>query len=187
MDNKYLDLDYLKNLGTPDYFGLGFIQLKFNNGDSRLHFYHPEILPILSDEEIHNHRYPFDSFVLKGAISNEIYTYEKFDAIFDVNKSSLVEVSCKKEDAGKEPTFIRSVQPIKICNFMIREGSGYSLTPDAFHRIAVFEPTVTLLVRGAIVSENAQVIRNNSTPAVCPFSKPMTVTECWEAIDKIIK
>lgn len=184
---KYLDIDYLKMLGIPYYFGLGFIQLKFNNGNSRLHFYHPEILPILDDEEIHNHRYEFDSYVVKGFIDHEIFTYKAYSALYDKSKFSLVEVSCKKEDAGKEPKFIRSVKPIRLAKFTTLQDSSYSLTPDAFHRIKIWTPTITFLRRGPIVTDTAQVIRDDSKPAVCPFSKKMSPDECWEVIEKIIK
>ncbi len=54
------------------YFGLGFIQLKINF-ETRMHFYSPELPQITSNEDVHNHRYDFESCVLKGELEQELF------------------------------------------------------------------------------------------------------------------
>jgi hypothetical protein len=178
---NYLDINYLKTLGTPFYFGLGFIQLKMTN-DSRLNFYHPDVMPILDEDEIHDHRYDFHSKVIKGRLENEIFDYNSL--LF--SDYILCEVSCKKEDAGKEPVEIREVEPHKVCGFSCSAGDSYDLENFMFHRIKYPVPTITLLTRGPIKKEYAHIIKHKDSPAVCPFSKKMSDEEIWEIIEQIV-
>lgn len=176
------DLKSLKAIGEPHYFGLGFIQFKINQTE-RLHFYHPEIMPILDEEEIHNHRYEFESTVLKGSLFNEIYTFERL-CFADYG---LYEVSCKKEDAGKEPHMLYDGIPEFICSFEVSKGNKYKLSTQSFHRIKYHEPTITHLKRGNIVSDYARIIKKQDAPTVCPFSKQMEQEEIWNIIEQILE
>jgi hypothetical protein len=177
----YLDINTLKTLGTPYYFGLGFIQLKITP-ETRLHFYHPEIMPILDEDEIHDHRYDFVSKIIKGRLENEIYDYQRlFFADYE-----LVEVSCKKEDAGKPPQYLHEVEPYKVCSFSCSAGDSYALPHYMFHKIRYPVPTITLLTRGEIVKEFAHVIKHKEAPSVCPFSKKMSDEEIWSIIEEIV-
>ena len=73
MNKKYL-LQILKET-NPHYFGLGFIQCKINNYE-RIHIYHPDLMPIVNiEEEVHNHRYDFESTILLGSITNKKYEF----------------------------------------------------------------------------------------------------------------
>jgi hypothetical protein len=175
------NVEYLKTLGTPHYFGLGFIQLKLNKYE-RIHFYHPELMPILDDEEIHDHRYTFRSRILKGSLTNEIFVYDSM--LF--TDLGLFEVSCSMEDAGKPPHFLKEVDISMVCSFSLTEGSEYALSADAFHRIKYHEPTITYLTRGEIIKDYARIIKPVVAPDVCPFSKKMDEAELWDIIEKII-
>ena len=68
----------LKNIllqTKPHYFGLGFIQCKINQYE-RIHVYHPDLMPIVNiEEEVHNHRYDFESKILMGKIKNKKYQF----------------------------------------------------------------------------------------------------------------
>lgn len=178
-----MNIKSLKEIGNPHYFGLGFIQLKINV-EERLHFYHPEIMPILDQEEIHDHRYSFESTVIKGSLKNELFIFDKIEN--EKAKYGLFEVSCKKEDAGHEPRFLSGVKPIEITTFTCGHDQKYSLSHRAFHRIEYFEPTITHLKRGNIIKDYANVIKEKDAPAVCPFSKVMTQDELWEIIEGIL-
>jgi hypothetical protein len=73
---RFLDIDHLRATGArPHWFGLGFIQLKLTNNE-RMHFWHPDLQPIVPEEEIHDHRYDFESFVIKGELRHQIYTFK---------------------------------------------------------------------------------------------------------------
>lgn len=176
-----MNLKELKELGTPHYFGLGFIQLKIDE-TRRYHFYHPTIMPILDEEEIHNHRYDFTSTVVKGRLFNEIFDYES-DAF---SEEGLFEVSCKKEDAGKEPVLIDEVIKRNVVNFSCSSSDHYDMKHFMFHRIRYIEPTITFLERGPILSQYARIIKPKNEPAVCPFSKIMSQEEIWEIIAQIL-
>ena len=180
--HEYLDIARLKTLGKPHYFGLGFIQLKLNAVE-RLHFYHPDLMPILDQEEIHDHRYDFSSMVLKGALMNTLYTYDKVCFA----EYGLYEVSCKKDDAGKEPAFLGECMIHRLANFTVETGQTYNLTRDVFHRIEYPVPTVTFLRREHIFKDYARIIKEIDAPSVCPFSKVMDEEEIWETIEKIIE
>jgi hypothetical protein len=180
--HEYLDIARLKTLGKPNYFGLGFIQLKLNAVE-RLHFYHPDVMPILDQEEIHDHRYDFSSTVIKGALMNTLYTYESVCFA----EYGLYEVSCKKDDVGKEPAFLGECMIHRLADFTVETGQTYNLTRDVFHRIEYPVPTITFLRREHIFKENARIIKAIDAPSVCPFSKVMDEDEIWEVIEKIIE
>ncbi len=179
--SNYLDIDHLKTLGTPFYFGLGFIQLKMTK-ETRLNFYHPEIMPILDEDEIHDHRYNFNSKIIKGRLENEIFDYNRLCFADHI----LCEVSCKMEDAGKDPRQIHEVTHYKVCGFSCSAGDSYDLEHFMFHRIKYPVPTITLLTRGEIKSEYAHIIKHKDSPAVCPFSKKMSDEEIWDIIEQIV-
>ena len=174
-------VEYLKTLGTPHYFGLGFIQLKLNKHE-RIHFYHPELMPIVDEEEIHDHRYAFTSHIVKGSLTNEIFSCETM-LFSDIG---MYEVSCSMEDEGKPPYFLKEVEINKVCEFSLNEGSDYFLTADAFHRIKYHEPTITYLTRGEVIKDYARIIKPLDAPDVCPFSKKMEQKELWDIIRKNI-
>lgn len=176
-----LTLESYKSLGTPHYFGLGFIQLKVNETE-RFHFYHPELMPILDEDEIHDHRYDFESMIIKGKLYNEIWDYNSIP----FQDHGLFEVSCKKEDAGKEPRLVREVEPYEVVSFSCSQGDSYKLKDFMFHRIKYPVPTITLLRRGPITKDYARVIKPVDSPAVCPFSKKMELDEIWDIVDKIL-
>jgi len=178
-----LTIDYLKSLNNHGlhYFGLGFIQMKVSTVQ-RFHFYHPDIMPILDADEIHDHRYEFESTVEKGALSQEIFTYQSMP----FSDYGLYEVSCKKEDAGKAPFLIKDVIPEKLAEFVVQTGQRYSLQPQAFHRIDYKVPTITSLIRGPILKDYARIIKSHAAPDVCPFSKKMTDDELWGIIEQIL-
>ena len=66
---------------NPQYFGLGFIQCKINQHE-RVHIYHPDLMPIVNiEEEIHNHRYDFESTILMGKLTIKNINLSKMQTI----------------------------------------------------------------------------------------------------------
>lgn len=181
-----LDMEYLKQF-KPHYFGLGFIQLKLNKTE-RLHFYHPDILPIVDEEDLHNHRYDFTSHVLRGKLTSEVYYIDEILPIGPIPSRDyeLHTVSCSSEDAGKPSQLIGYVEPIHSVTFETGVGSKYMIRTEGFHRVAIKEPTLTYLERGEIIFPTAQVIKKVGAPDVCPFSKKLSEDEIWNTIKEVI-
>ena len=183
--NNYLDIDALKSLSSrPQYFGLGFIQFKINNYE-RLHFYDDDLYAITDDTEMHDHRYNFTSTVLKGAITNEIFTYTKDKKGLYGNLFELMEVSCDSNTA-KDPKHLNFVIPELVSRFKTSAVDTYVLGHSAFHKIKTEGKTITLLERDTPFKEFAQVIKQTDKDLVCPFSSPWTQKDLWDKIESII-
>lgn len=178
---NYLDLAILKTLGTPAYFGLGFIQLKINDVQ-RIHFWVPEWPTIPgADNELHDHRYTLTSTIFKGEIHNQIFApIPTQDPTHE-----LIEVSCKPNSTEK-PKIIERVTPVFITSFVSKVGDTYTLSPDAFHTAHSVGSTVTFVERGNVIKDLARVIRPMNSAFVCPFSIQYSEQQCWEKIAEII-
>lgn len=181
--NRDCIIDTISSIkGEKLFFGLGFIQVKINKV-LRYHFYHPELISIMPDEEIHNHRYDFTSSVLKGALNQTFYSVTPSDKEVWVQRS----VSCDPDKPA--PTDELNVDVIELSSFCIREGSKYTIKKDTYHKVnPVAEPTITLVQRHfPIEKEYAQVVSRKSSDVVCPFSPKMDEHELFEWIDKICR
>lgn len=157
------------------YFGLGFIQLKFKDKQSRLNIYTADLPPIIGDEEIHDHRYSFTSHILKGEFTQHLY--EKIEG----DDYILEEESC----TPNVPSNI-----IGYCNFnklntsLYTADSTYILNHNTFHRV-VAEYAITLLIRPLSYEKPlARVARLKDAPKVCPFSKTIPESELWDIVSK---
>lgn len=173
--------DHLKTKATKiHFFGLGFIQVKLNDNE-RYHFYNPELNAFVPPEEIHDHRYDFTSSIVKGNLSQEVYTFstkEKSDHI-------LRYVSCDPD--YKAPTERQYVVPELLSTIHSNRGSQYKLSDKAMHKVLpVASSTITYLQRSAKVKPFARVI-SSASEEVCPFSKDLPESELWEWVKKIIE
>lgn len=173
--------EYLKqNHYDSLFFGLGFIQIKVNERE-RYHFYHPELMPIMPEEEGHNHRYDFRSYVLKGCLRQEIYSVYPNEV--DPNWHVL-SVSCDPDKPA--PDDAKGCNPSIALLSDTYAGSDYEILKDTFHKVLpAREPTVTFLRRGPVVKEFAQVVRHKDAPEVCPFSPEMSKEEMWTWVEMI--
>lgn len=179
---NYLDCDTLKSLGTPAYFGLGFIQLKINE-HQRIHFWVPEWPTIPgADNELHDHRYTLTSTILKGEIHNQIFA----PVPTQDPTHELIEVSCKP-NSSEDPKILECVVPVFLASFVSKAGETYTLSPEAFHMAHTVGPTVTFVERGNVIKEMARVIRPINSAFVCPFSIHYSEQQCWEKIEEILK
>ena len=185
--NKLLDIDVLRGYGvTPEYFGLGMIQLKISD-TSRLHFYHDD-LPVLVDEP-HNHRYPFHSSVLNGSLYQEIFEFvpETYDKLLYDNQCShvMAEVSCDPAKPGTRIIAKGGCRSMMATNHL--KGSSYWISADTFHTVLAADNCITLLDRNAKAEkEFASVIRAQDSVPVCPFSAPINEEECWRLIEDML-
>lgn len=177
-----MDIDYLKSLGEPSFFGLGFLQLKADN-ITRYHFWHPDLDGSEFANEWHDHRYSFVSSVLIGSITNELVMPEMVDVLSDPSDDTvydLISVCC----AGNPPFDIGKCRVIPIGEFTTYEGGYYNLDHGAFHRTIVTGKCMTQLTRGPVVKDRARVITPNH--AGSPFVPAMSSDRMWEIIRDIV-
>lgn len=166
---------------VPKYFGLGFIQCKINE-NYRAHFYHPDIKPIVNiKEEIHDHRYNFTSYIVKGKLTNITYDFiEDDNGIFVKQFESCnkdIEVIDNKITNGN--IFLKYEQDIT-------EGNNYFMDHTWFHTVET-DKCVTLLSRTNYMKEYSNVIRPINQEKICPFSKNISEDECWKIIKELLE
>jgi hypothetical protein len=174
---NYLNIDWLKsNHKMIHYFGLGFIQLKIDD-QTRIHFYTPELPPIVSQEDIHNHRYDFFSQVLKGHFSQALFN------VIDGNTHLREQESCKEGVSCETPPTPCAVEINSEHKYVA--GSAYFIKAETFHRVSA--EGITLLKRGEPKKDFAEVIRRAGSEKTCPFSQKIEESRLWEIIECMIK
>lgn len=177
MENKLLDIDYLKaNNQRLYYFGLGFIQLVLNKNE-RIHFYNRELT--VTNEEIHNHRYNFTSYILKGTFLNTKYQLIKGDDYILKNES------CNKNIKVNDININVSVKKEETKIYTLND--SYDMFYNEFHTVAAVDNTITYLNRGDIIMDNAQVLYPKNSNVVCPFETKISDNDLWDLIYNTIK
>lgn len=177
--NDLLNIDRLRETGAkPEWFGLGFIQLKLN-ATQRMHIWHPSLTPDVDEEEIHDHRYTFVSEILKGKMTHQ--TYEFDGAAF--GNSEMLEVSCDPANPLVNPRRI-SGNSRTTGLYELVEGSRYRFEVGQFHRaLTTFcISLVTIDTPAEEKREHARVIRKKGAKEICPFSNPMPEEKLWTII-----
>lgn len=171
---------------NPQYFGLGFIQLKINDSE-RYHFYNPNLLPIVNiEEEVHNHRYNFSSEVIGGEIINKIYHFEAQENgnFIKENETCNAGIKLTENEKNKQIGFLK-LDLVDI----VHAGKKYDMSYNVFHTIET-KYCITKLTRSDYLQPYAQVIRPINSMVTCPFSKPLSTQDCWtiikETLDYII-
>lgn len=174
--------DLKKNYQMIHYFGLGFIQLKLND-TYRLHFYTDRISKILDEEEVHNHRYDFTSYVLKGKFNMKLFK------TVEGNEFTIDDEDCQNHEDGegqKVETEKKTYGIQKISENNYSAGDSYWLEKDTFHRVKGDE-CITLLERGPVAKKYAQVLTPVTGAKVCPFSKKVEEEELWKIVEDMLK
>lgn len=169
--------DLIKNHIKIHFFGLGFIQVKMNR-IHRYHFYSAKLPAFV--EDAHNHRYDFVSWILKGKLLTNIYTFTP-----NVSPSYyLTKVSCDPNKPAPEEKIFGSKN--FLCQFESVAGSEYSLLDETFHTVTPIDDTITFIQRDEPRREFADVILPASEQSVCPFSKSIPDSELWEIIREML-
>jgi len=177
---RWLDYDWIKeNYEMIHWFGLGFIQIKFKNLDRRLHFYTKKLPITVEEEEIHNHRYSFRSYILKGQLIHDVYevTIGKGDYL-------LTQETCKSNDKREFPKVPCSIK--KIHTSYYKEKSYYDIDHSVFHTVQIDFPTITLLHKGPVEKEFADVIYPKDNKPICPFTHKIDEEELWEIVKEML-
>lgn len=172
-----INIDLLKkNHQKIHYFGLGFIQVKIDS-ITRVHFYSSELPAIISDEEIHNHRYDFTSVIIKGGFGQQIYQ------VIPGDTHLLEEESCQEGVSGGK-TKLCSVK--MIGEHVYYPNSRYFVDHNVFHKVQAVD-CVTLLTRSDYKKDLAEVIRPVGAEKICPFSQKIEEGSLWEIVDSMLK
>lgn len=191
--NRCLDIDYLRSFGVdPAYFGLGFIQLKLTL-PQRIHFYHRDLSATVGDEEVHDHRYDFNSTVLKGKFLQTIYEFDEYDHNVlqfrhepAKNKFEKKVVSCDPEHPAPPSSSLGNLR--KLYSAEYNTGSKYWINRDSLHKVQG-DHAITLLTglnRGETDKDYATVVRQVGAAEVCPFKSDFTVNQCWALIEDML-
>lgn len=155
------------------YFGLGFIQIKFNELE-RVHVYTKRLPAIVSEEAVHNHRYNFRSEVMAGSLVQTIYEAVPGEGYL------LVDESCREGVKSEtEPEEVNIEQRLSCVH---RKGDYYEIGASTFHRVSSSEGAITYLKREPPHKEFAQVINKIGEPEVCPFSKKIEEKQLWAEV-----
>jgi hypothetical protein len=169
-----------KSGGKPHYFGLGFIQLKFNE-TYRMHFWHPALSATVGEEELHDHRYDFTSYVLHGKTTHEIFAFDPHPD----GDHGLFEVSCKPGDPTnpiqKNKGFVKAAG-----SYTMVKGSHYTFPHDQFHVIEAKE-CITLVERREIVKDMATIVKPLAAGHVCPFATKIAESVLWDYIAELVE
>lgn len=167
---------------NPHYFGLGFIQCKINQYE-RIHLYHPDLMPIVNiEEEVHNHRYDFESTILSGKINNKKYSFiesKNNPTHFLQNESCNENIKTENKDNLYGTVKLISEQ-------WVNAGETYGMKFNEFHTFQT-DKCITYLKRSDYKQELAQVIRPINSEVICPFSKKLSQEECWDIIHDCLK
>lgn len=173
-----ITLKYLKeNSKLIHYFGLGFIQIKLSDTE-RVHFYTQELPAIIGLEDIHDHRYDFESTILKGYLKHE--TFE----LTEGNEFIMEQESCNpdvKIDGNSKLVGVR----LNLKN-TYEKYSTYFIPHTTLHRVKS-NNGITHIKRGEYKKDAANVIRKVNAEKICPFSKKIEEVYLWTIVEEMLK
>lgn len=180
-----IDLDELRHNHVRAYwFGLGFIQLKLTHWN-RLHFYTAGLGLDAINDDIHNHRYPFKSKILKGKLTASYWN------IVDTDLASathiLKDVTCDPHSTPKsEP---RSCKVRRIHDAEYLKGSNYWMDQDTFHQVHPGSAITLVTIDRedeTYPKEVAQVVTPIGVAPICPFSVKLPDEELFRLMAKML-
>lgn len=135
--------DYMPTKETISLHGLGFIQLKLPNA-LRMHVWHPELprRKCFEHSSVHNHRFSFNSTVIKGTQINV-----RCDLEFDLDGAyDLISHNGPRTETGS-----RESKPVARCNVyecekeIIIAGDHYSTPAHEYHRTEAEGIVITIM------------------------------------------
>jgi hypothetical protein len=174
-------VEYLRaNHSMIHYFGLGFIQLKLNDRE-RMHFYIPGLEPIVPEEDVHNHRYDFQSTILRGRLTQELWSPHRSAEGTHV----IEEVTCEEGVAAERTPGIFILEMDSSHTYV--EGSSYMVSHRQFHKVRPgSEGCITLIERSGYKKNLAQVVKPIDGDSICPFSRKIPEDELWGLVRKAL-
>lgn len=173
-----LNVDWLKkNHQQIHFFGLGFIQVKLNSKE-RLHFYTTKYQPFVGDSSVHDHRYNFESTILKGYLKQVLYHFTPGEGDYELRLES-----CKPD--FKSDYLVRG-QLNKLFEIKHKAPQQYTIYHQALHRVYTEVDTITLIRRSDYKKELASVVQLAGEEKVCPFSRQVPEEELWDIVAEML-
>ena len=176
MEINFRDIDYLRSLGTPTYFGLGFIQLRMDD-TRRFHFWHPDISVTHYDNEWHDHRYNFSSQVIVGSITNEVAFCEETPE----GNLEVWEVCCE----GNGAEYKTNANVHYQTRFTTHEGNAYFIHMNSLHKVNA-EKTMTLQHRYSREYKLKARVVSEKYASPNPFTASLPEPRIWEIIRDVV-
>lgn len=131
--------------------GNGFIQIDLPER-KRVHVWgHPAIPRQVVSTQIHDHRFDFYSFVLRGTMVNVVYRARPID-----HQAPSHDVYTPQARAGEDTVLVPFGNPVRLYpskSEVVMAGDSYRLRAMEIHETFVNEPTVTLMLKGDIQPE----------------------------------
>lgn len=178
-----IDIKWLKKNTTrpPIWFGIGCYQLYLPD-NSRIHFWHEDHpINIGNENEAHNHRYNFQSKVLKGTMINEIWepSYEL------LGEWAIWNVSCDPRDENE--SYFKNYVNVETKQSTYYENDEYTMESKEFHRSLPQGMTITHFKRQYTTNSNyAEVIMPKKKLPKCPFQNSLSQRKIWQHIKEVI-
>ncbi len=173
-----LTTDFLKKeTKFIHYFGLGFIQLKLNDKE-RVHFYNKVLPAIIDLEDVHNHRYNFESKIISGSLKQNIYRTLPGTTHF------LKQESCNPNNKVNISGYLLSID--LLYSHELTKNSHYFIDHNTFHNVQS-DNCITYIKRSDYKKELADVITKVNQPLICPFSQKIEENYLWEIVDQMLK
>lgn len=176
-----LDINYLKaNAKKIHFFGLGFIQIKISD-THRVHVYTDKFQTTAMEEEIHNHRYQFNSAILKGALTQKVY---------DVHNDKEGEYLLTQESCN--PEVVVQDRRAVFCDIKLTQihhftaGAAYWTAANTFHKVES-KNAVTFITRGGYEKTEADVIYHHTKLTTCPFSVKVPEEQLWAVVEEALR
>jgi hypothetical protein len=142
-----------------------------------MHFYSLELPPIVSEEDVHNHRYGFYSNILKGEMKQEFFQ------ITEGNTHVLEQETCKAGVTSETKPVPCGLKRTAI-HWHVK-GGIYYISHEVFHRVTT-NNCITLLNREKIEKDLAEVVRPIGAQKVCPFSHKIPEETLWGIVEKML-
>lgn len=137
--NEVLNKSYCHENGFHKY-----VLLEGQNFKIRLH--HFGVTEKVAMENIHDHRWPFASTILKGNLEMEMYEESQLHAEGDLLLH--YRYNSDKSKGAYETILLGLIKMKRKSQIKYFEGDSYLLTPEALHRITNKEECVTLIITG---------------------------------------
>ena len=143
--------------------GIGVLQAYLQEGDveTRAHIWHPDLVRVAPERQIHSHRFNLRSTVLVGTLHHDEYRLRASGEIGWQRWSVL-----PARQGSEPPTKVGEPVAVEVIDGAIPAGDSYTFRRGAFHRSHVGRLAVTLMVKTDQIPDHAEIlVRLGTNPA----------------------
>lgn len=186
-----ITIDELRELGSnPFHMGYGIVRmyLKNTNNEQAYQFYLNEIAA--PGMPPHQHRYSFNSTVVKGALTNIVYR------VVGTDPNSTLQIEEREPGHQLNRHLVQpNVAIQEACQFTVYEKEEYSIHWETYHIVKSATPkTVTHITKTGYADKEPRYITDTVEPTE-PYHhqlgndvfKLMPTNQCWEIIEEVMR